>query len=213
MRARTRPALVGLAALTTLVAWAAGVPVLLIAWRHNPLPTELPSWERLTTLIQGGYLDPDVVPNTAAVVAWAAWAWVTACAALDIVARARHHHLTPPARSLRAAVGRWVAAAALVGTLITQRPSLARATPVPLHALAPLGPPIVLDDPASPASPASVTLTVDTHAAAAPSPSLYEVQPGDSYWRITERNTGSGDRWRELRDANLGRAHVDGTPF
>jgi hypothetical protein len=69
MRQRLRDTAVGLAAVVGLAAWLVGVPVLLWAWRHNPLPTRLPSWNRLTTLIDGGYLDPDVIPNATAVIA------------------------------------------------------------------------------------------------------------------------------------------------
>ena len=39
------------------------------------------------------------------------------------------------------------------------------------------------------------------------------VVAGDSYWRIAEHYTGSGSRWRELRDLNVGRLHANGTSF
>jgi hypothetical protein len=45
-----------LAALATL-----GAAVLLWTWRHNPFPTAIPAWDRLTTLIDGTTTRPE--PN------------------------------------------------------------------------------------------------------------------------------------------------------
>src|SRR5207237_1098538 len=77
-------------------------------------------------------------------------------------------------------------------TPVTHRASPARAAPVPLHTLVRFGPPIVLDTAtrATTASPLDVAVAVSAPpAAATPSPGVYEVQPGDSYWRITEHHT------------------------
>jgi LysM repeat protein len=217
MRQRLRDTALGLTAVVALVAWLVVVPLLLWTWRHNPLPTGLPSWNRLTTLIDGGYLDPDVIPNTAAAIAWLAWAWVTRAIVLDAWARLRHRPApTPrPAGRLQVAVGRWVAAATLVVALFTQRPNPARAAVPPLMSLVPAGHAVVLDAPAvpSPEGAAAAVSRADEPVAPVPDGAEYQVQRGDSYWRIAEHYTGSGSRWRELRDLNVGRSHANGTPF
>ena len=136
MRQRLRDTAVGLTATAALAAWLVGVPLLLWTWRHNPFPTAIPAWDRLTTLIDAGYLDPGLIPNTVAVIAWAAWAWVTRTIVLDTSARL-HHRPAPTAGPgrLQLAVGRWVSAATLVAVLFTQRPTPASAGgPPPLHA-------------------------------------------------------------------------------
>ena len=221
MRQRLRDTAVGLAAVVALAAWLVGVPLLLWNWRHNPLPTSLPSWSRLTTLIDGGYFDPDVIPNAAAAIAWLAWAWVTRSIGVDAWARLRHRPAPMPrtAGRLQVAVGRWVATATLVVALFTQRSNPARAGVPPLMGLVPVRHAVVLDTPAfSPPEVTAAAAVSEAHQPAAPShdgeePAEYEVQRGDSYWRIAEHYTGSGSRWRELRDLNVGRFHVNGTPF
>jgi nucleoid-associated protein YgaU len=219
MRQRLRDTAVGLAAVVGLAAWLVGVPLLLWTWRHNPLPTRLPSWHRLTTLIDGGYLDPDVIPNATAVIAWLAWAWVTRSIVLDTSARLRHCPAPAPRTTgpLQLAVGRWVTAATLVAALFTQRPNPARAAaPPPLLGLAPAGHTLVLDGPTGPSTGTTAAPAVsgaDERAAPSHGGAEYEVQRGDSYWRIAEHYTGSGNRWRELRDLNVGRLHVNGAPF
>jgi nucleoid-associated protein YgaU len=218
MRQRLWDTAVGLAAVVALAAWLLGVPVLLWSWRHNPLPTRLPSWHRLTTLINGGYLDPDVIPNATAVIAWLAWAWVTRSIILDAWARLRHRPAPAPrtAGRLQLAVGRWVTAATLVAALFTQRTNPARAAaPPPLAGVVPARHTLVLDalPVASTETTAAPAVTGDERAAPSHGGAEYEVQRGDSYWRIAEHYTGSGSRWRELRDLNVGRLHVNATPF
>jgi two-component SAPR family response regulator len=39
---------------------------------------------------------------------------------------------------------------------------------------------------------------------------LYIVRPGDSLWRIAERELGSGSRWHEIYELNIGRDQPDG---
>src|SRR4051812_28237087 len=115
MRQRLHDTAVGVAAVVGLVAWLVVVPLLLWTWRHSPFPTALPSWHRLTTLIDGGYLDPDVIPNAVALVGWLAWAYVCRCIALDTRDRLRHR--PGPARPrgvLHNTVTRWISAATLV---------------------------------------------------------------------------------------------------
>ncbi|HEV7760576.1 MAG TPA: LysM peptidoglycan-binding domain-containing protein, partial [Acidimicrobiales bacterium] len=52
--------------------------------------------------------------------------------------------------------------------------------------------------------------------ASAPSPNgggterVYEVQRGDTFWGLAERHLGTGVRWKEIRDRNVGRAVAPG---
>ena len=90
MRRLIRDPLTGLTATIGLAAWLAGLPAVLVWWRHNPLPGQLPSWHRLTALINAHYLDPKVIPNLAAIIGWIAWATVTRTIISDLTARAVH---------------------------------------------------------------------------------------------------------------------------
>jgi LysM repeat protein len=211
MRARLRDTAIGVTATLALAGWVAGVPLLLWTWRHNPLPTSLPGWHRITTLISGGYLDPNVIPNTAAVVGWVAWLGVTRGIVLDVLARLRHRPDRASGR-LQLAIGRWLSAVTLVAVLFTQRPTAARAAVAPLTILRQPVTALALHTP-SPSAPTTIGPPATPQAAPPTTPpAVYTVRPGDSYWRIAQTRTGSGARWRELRDANIGGRHVDGTP-
>ena len=45
---------------------------------------------------------------------------------------------------------------------------------------------------------------------AQPEPATVTVQRGDSLWRIAARNLGSGERWKEIFDLNVGKTQADG---
>jgi nucleoid-associated protein YgaU len=46
--------------------------------------------------------------------------------------------------------------------------------------------------------------------AEAPGRRTVEVKPDDTYWELAERELGDGLRWREVREANVGRTMPDG---
>ncbi|OHV64187.1 hypothetical protein [Pseudofrankia sp. BMG5.36] len=76
-----------LLALVSLVGFVAGIPAMLWTWRGYPLPT---TWQpgRWWTLLQAGYIHPDLAPNTLATLGWLLWAWITLCLAWEITTQA-----------------------------------------------------------------------------------------------------------------------------
>src|SRR4051794_8656552 len=63
----------GLLVAVLLSAVAVGLPFLLLAWRHNPLPDDLDP-ARWAHLAAAGYISPDVLPDLLAIALWAIWA-------------------------------------------------------------------------------------------------------------------------------------------
>ena len=62
------------AGLITLVGVVVGVPLILMRTAGWPLPSSMPALDDVTTRIQQGNIDADVVINTLAVIVWIAWA-------------------------------------------------------------------------------------------------------------------------------------------
>ncbi|MDT3444495.1 hypothetical protein [Pseudofrankia sp. BMG5.37] len=96
-----------LLALASLVGFVGGIPLTLWAWRGYPLPT---TWQpgRWWTLLQAGYIHPDVAPNALAALGWLLWAWITLCLAWEITTqttsalRSQRHRARRAARRLPA---------------------------------------------------------------------------------------------------------------
>jgi DNA-binding SARP family transcriptional activator len=57
---------------------------------------------------------------------------------------------------------------------------------------------------------ARTTAGIDRAAFSEPVRETYRVRPGDSLWRIAERELGSGFRWREIYRVNQGKRFADG---
>jgi DNA-binding SARP family transcriptional activator len=83
------------------------------------------------------------------------------------------------------------------------------ATSLSVHvssALPAVSPPVSVE-----AGPALFTAHVFNHAGPSePTREVYRVRPGDSLWRIAERELGSGFRWREIYRLNEGKQFSDG---
>ena len=62
------------AGLITLIGVVVGVPLILMRTAGWPLPSSMPALDDVTTRIQQGNIDADVVINTLAVIVWIAWA-------------------------------------------------------------------------------------------------------------------------------------------
>jgi len=84
-----------LLALLALLAVLGAVPLALRAWRHNPLPH---TWQphRWWTLASQGFIDPQVIPNTLAVLGWAAWALFVLSVLRETAGLARRPRTDPP---------------------------------------------------------------------------------------------------------------------
>jgi len=184
-----------------LAAAVAGVPVALWELGGAYLPDELPSWEQVTTAVNG--------PDTGAlflgllvVVGWVAWACFALSVAAELVSQLRG---LPPMRlpglaAPQQMAGLLVAAVLGVGTgPLLVAPALA-------------GPPIVADQPVdheepspTPAPPVDTRPTGPTAAGA-----TYTVAPRDTLGRIAARYLGDWTRFEEILELNRGRPQPDG---
>lgn len=205
----------GLLATVGIAGFVIGVPIALAAVAPIRVPSSVPSF--------GGVIDalsrPDdgnLLIGTLTVIAWLAWAAFALPVVVELIASLRGVRtprlpLLAPAQRLAAGL---VATAGLLMTAPSMTAFAASAADAavvsamtrvhlqdPNRAQAPEGTSPDVEA-ATPAQPASVTATT-TH------PSV-TVARGDTLWDLAERHLGSGHRYTEIRDLNLGRAQPDG---
>lgn len=205
----------GLLATVGIAGFVIGVPIALAAVAPIRVPSSVPSF--------GGVIDalsrPDdgnLLIGTLTVIAWLAWAAFALPVVVELIASLRGVRtprlpLLAPAQRLAAGL---VATAGLLMTAPAMTASAASAGDAgivsamtrvhlqdPDRAQAPEGTSPDVEA-TTPAQPASMTATT-TH------PSV-TVARGDTLWDLAERHLGSGHRYTEIRDLNLGRAQPDG---
>lgn len=190
----------------SLVAVMVGVPAVLYALGGPP---RIPDFD-----VPGGlsstYLPLDPVLQVLALLAWALWAYLVVVLVLRAVVSVLVARGAPGGRGLltmsnfltpgpiRQLVDLAVGGAFLAATFSASR-SLASTEPIARQ-------------------PSVVAFEERGTAAAAQQPAKeptrsYAVKPGDSLWRIAERELGSGFRWREIYQLNRGRSFPDGRSF
>ncbi|MEL7207550.1 MAG: hypothetical protein AAGK32_04855, partial [Actinomycetota bacterium] len=199
-----------IAALTLLI----GVPAALVAAVGNPLPTAVPAWSELGDAVSGGRIEPMTQIKALAVVAWLAWANLAASFGLEVLAAIRGGR----ARAVRPlAATQWLAAR-LVGHLALVGSVMANSS-VPAGALPPLptaAASMYAEDGSfgsggTIASVGSSEIRSAAGADAATGGAEIGVRRLDTLWSLSEAHLGSGEQWRLLRDANVGRVMADGT--
>jgi DNA-binding SARP family transcriptional activator len=191
----------GAVALLALLAIVAGPPVLLTSAVGWPLPTAIPTLSAVEDAARSGVSDQFVIKVLATIV-WIAWLQVAIAVAYELVALARRRptrHL-PLLPGLQLVIAELAATALLLAASASSRmPQAAAQTAIPppptTPAVASAPVPDVEPAPVSLATTPTTTVTVERH---------------DSYWAIAERTLGDGFRWREIRDANVGRTMPDG---
>ncbi len=196
----------GLAALIVLLLGLVAVPIFLVAFVGNQLPSEL-DWDRLV----GGLTRPDdgsILVGLIAIIAWIAWAVFAASVVVEIVAvvsRQRVRIRLPGlVASQRLASGLVVAVIALV--VVT--PQLSHASPVrSTPATSPEGMTRSAGGPATAPARASLrSASVDGVRVPAALPEAvgtrYTVEHGDDLWSLAERFYDEGREWRKIAAAN-----------
>jgi DNA-binding SARP family transcriptional activator/nucleoid-associated protein YgaU len=187
------------------VALLAGIPLALVMTVGWPLPRVVPAFDELREAFDRRGVPTEVLVKTLAVIMWAAWAQLVIGVVIEAIAAAggRQARRGPLLPGLQLLARQLVASAALVMSLLGPlRPATAAAAPLShLEAIhqeftaAPAPAPI----PASPVTSPRGSPTGD-----------YLVQRGDSYWGLAQQHLGDGSRWREIRDANVGRTVAPG---
>ncbi len=201
----------GLGSLLLLVVVLVGPPAALASIVGWPLPTSIPDPTAMDQALRSGLSD-QVIVNTLATIAWLAWLQIAVAIIAEILAvgSRRPAIRLPVLPGVQATAARLVAGIAMMTATLT--PTAAMATtppPVVVAAPAPTAD-FVVSAPAFPQTSAVALLEAppaDTPGGGVPT---VTVERHDSYWAIAERTLGSGYRWREIRDLNVGRAMVTG---
>ncbi len=198
----------------------AAVPWLLLAWRSDPFPH---TWQpaRWWTLARRGYLHPDVLPNTLAVLAWLVWTQLALALARETAARLRRGATAARTGLLPGVVQHlahtWITSLSLLLTLLASRAGAATA---PLHlaaATAPTHAPAHTDpastSPSPPGAPdaAPSATAVPAGTSGLPRYETYRSQPYDTLRSLAARHYGNPDLWAVIRDASIGVPQPDGT--
>ncbi len=210
--ARGAATLVGLALLLAMT--AAG---LLTVAGPPRLPTELPAWDVVLATLRGSTPPLAALRYLAVTAAWLLWLWLAGSlgiqlllAAAEVAARGAGWVATLRAVADRvtAPIARRAVTAAFVVQVVGRS--------VPLASAAPLPPPEPVTVVASPDQLQAETTghaIPQSTAAATTTTVAYHVQPGDTLWGISQRFYGTGDEYRRLIDANVGRQMADGRRF
>jgi DNA-binding SARP family transcriptional activator len=180
-----------------------GTPIILGALVGSPMPPDFRGSD-----LSGSYVPVETVLRLLGLLSWAIWAYLVFAVLL---------HGAATVASSRGARGQRVLLAAssiltpkVVRSLVDFAVGSALvATSLSVHVSSAL--PAVRPSVSVEAGPARSTAHVFNHAGLTePAREVHRVRPGDSLWRIAERELGSGFRWREIYRLNDGKQFSDG---
>ena len=195
-----RNRLLGLGATLLLLGVLIGLPLTLLAVGANPLPSSLPSLER----VRAALTSPDdgtLMLAGITVIAWVAWAVLAVSILLELLGRLRGlraPHL--PGLSLpQGAARQLVTAAALLfvvgstGATASGAAQAVSATAGPVTATVSASAPVAAAKAAAPAHGTSAGESEQRH---------YTVRDGDSLSAVAKSKLGDADRWPEIFEAS-----------
>ncbi len=201
-----RPTTISAAAIAVL----GGVPYCLLAYVGNPLPTIVPSAADIGNALSNGQIDPQTWIKALACVVWVAWALLTLSLVVEVAAVVRGG-TAAAVRGLGSTqwlASRLVGQISLVAAVVFQSSAgVASALPAP-----PLASIHHDSSPDARAAASTSTPASSDDDAAVHQPSAVDIEVGrhESLWGLAETHLGDGDRWSEIRDANIGRIMPDG---
>ncbi|MFC5829528.1 tetratricopeptide repeat protein [Nonomuraea insulae] len=180
-----------LVAYVVLLAVMLGLPVLLYTLGGSPFPDQLPTLEQIANILA----EPDngtLFVAALKLLLWLAWGHFSFSVLLEIVAKARGRHFSPRFRGL-SGMHRLASYLVASATLAVLAPGVGNAaTPPPVVSMAPLHPlGQVADDDSQ----------------------VYEVQQGDSLWKIADEELGSPRRWPKIWKLNAHSKQPGGHTF
>jgi LysM domain len=186
-----------LGALALLLAIAIGIPAVLVAIAHWPLPHHVPNWSRVWVALQQGDIQAAVVIKVIATLLWLAWAQLVWALAWELAVnvpskshgtKQRRAPLVPT--SIGLGMGRLVAmafAASLITTAVTSAPALARSS---------------ASLPTTPDLPTATLVATSPEARAEARQTCWVFSAGDSLWSIAQASLGDGSRVGDILELN-----------
>ncbi len=192
----------GVLALATIVALFVGVPWLLLGMGGFPGASLLEAIS--DPLASDSTKSEQLLAGTLGIIAWFCWIQVAYALMVEMVAAARGTvaNRAPLLPGIQAAAARLVTATTLI---VSSFGPTATAMAAPLA-------PVVAFEPAVAASVdrTSLSLVDQPSEMGAAVGDIYTTSDRDTFWSIAETTLGDGLRWREVREANVGRTMADG---
>jgi DNA-binding SARP family transcriptional activator/LysM repeat protein len=206
----------GLVGLVALLAF--GAAVLLLTSGPPHLPSRWPSLTTILTTLEGSNVPLGALAYLLTTAAWLLWFWTVGSLVLRLVVWSAEvlTHGATWVRSLRLASNwltlpfvRRVVDGAIVAYVVV---NLVARTPA--ASAAPLSPPTVAAAVVPRPYPSTAPISIMHAPTNDPTPTTtYTVKPGDTLWSIAARFYGTGEEYRRLVQANVGRRMADGRTF
>ncbi|MEM9561580.1 MAG: LysM peptidoglycan-binding domain-containing protein [Actinomycetota bacterium] len=203
---RTSRLVLSILALLALAAILVGLPLVLVLAVGWPIPDPWPSSAEFGDILAGRAPVPaELVVSALAVVMWLLWVQVAWAVVVEVLAtfRGRLARRAPVLPGLQLTIGKLVTTATLLTTSFSARP--VAAGPLPAVAVT------QVEDAPVATGPADADVTDGSTRSSGPALRAYQTEPGDTWWGIAEDTYGSGTRWKEIRNLNLGRTMDDGS--
>jgi hypothetical protein len=198
-----------LAALAALLFLVVGVPVGLVVLVGWPLPTAVPTAAQVSDAITRVGISDTTVVKIVACVLWLGWLQLAVSVVGETAGLIRRGTVgpVPTLGPFRHLAGSLLAGVVVLVTSATTSIGSLAARPLGTAPAAAAAPPCTVVDSVPPAA-----------VAARPAPTLadpptWTVRPRDTLWGIAERTLGRGERWVEIRGANVGREVAPGRIF